>query len=189
MSKDIRYQYASGDLLEERNTYFYSGFQGEAFLDAWRSQRDAFLALAQRQGGGSRTPAAITPTETLLDKLERALVAGETDGARLAELDRLVQRFEVTKRVHAEYNENWRPVDTDDYRALGPYVRLGEVLELAYGKVRRLQYLNALLKCLDTLTALHEKLDDAQMERVRILVRAERVHAHNLAAGLRGSSQ
>ncbi|ANN74227.1 hypothetical protein [Bordetella bronchialis] len=189
MSKDIRYQYASGDLLEERNTYFYSSFQGQAFLDAWHGQRDAFLALAPRQGGESRATAAITPTEMLLDRLHSALVAGEAGGARLAELDRLVQRFEVTKRVHAQYNENWRPVDTDDYRALGPYVRLGEVLELAYGKVRRLQYLNALLKCLDTLTALHERLDDAQMERVRILVRAERVHAHNLALGLRGGLQ
>ncbi len=31
----VVYRYSSGDLLGERNTYFYSSFGGIAFLGAW----------------------------------------------------------------------------------------------------------------------------------------------------------
>jgi methionyl-tRNA formyltransferase len=185
VSDDIRYEYASGDLLENRNTYFYAAFHGEAFLDAWRHQRDAFLAGMPDCAAVLETQVAVSPTESLLDQVYSAILAGKGD-LQLYCLDRLVQRFEVTKRMHKRYNDDWRPVDADDYRALGPYVRLAEVLELAYVRTHGLQYFNALLKCLDTLTALRDRLDNAQVERVKRLVRAERAHVERLAVLVAG---
>ena len=39
----VIYPYASGDLLEDRHTYFYSEYAGRPFLDSWRTQRGGLL--------------------------------------------------------------------------------------------------------------------------------------------------
>ncbi len=38
------YPYARGDLLHERNTYYYTPYHGRQFLDAWRAARNDVLA-------------------------------------------------------------------------------------------------------------------------------------------------
>jgi methionyl-tRNA formyltransferase len=176
----VTYDYASGDLLESRNTYFYTGFRGREFLAAWRDQRSNSVADGsgrQRAGSG---PQNAEPTQQLLESICLGLMsqAGRPDALQL--LERLLQRFEVTKRLHGEYNADWRPTDPHDYRAVERYVRFAEVLDLAYAQTSRLQFLNALLKCMDTLTSMAARLDPLQRDRLRQLSISERAHVERL---------
>lgn len=152
------YPYASGDRLEDRNTYFYAAYGGRKFLAAWRQSR--------RAAGGPAAPAAEAPRSAPTDLLLRGR-------APRAELDRLLQRFEVTKRLHGEYNERWRPVDETDYKPLGRYVDFAGALQAAYARTGKLQYLNAFLKCMDTLVAARARLDPAARRRLKVLAEAE----------------
>ena len=179
MSTGVSYDYASGDLLEDRNTYFYSRFQGREFFSAWRMQRDAVLA-GKSDLSGEDKHAAMTPTDQLLETIGRELSVRGTNADTMRMLGHLLQRFEVTKRLHGEYSASWRPIDPRDYRTMERYVRFGEILEQAYASSAALPHLNALLKCLDTLTAMQARLDAGQTRRLRELIVREKKHVEQL---------
>jgi methionyl-tRNA formyltransferase len=68
-------------------------------------------------------------------------------------LDRILQRFEVSKRLHDDYTAAWRPLDPTRYHGLERYLLLAETLGRAAAWSADLRYLNGLLKCVDTLTS------------------------------------
>ncbi len=182
----VHYPYATGALLDARNTYSYTAFHGADFLAAWSRHRDALLqpsadtAVAAPRAGKLLPP---RPTELLLSRVRSGL-AGDARGQALASLNHVLQRFEVTKRIHGEYNTNWRPADLQDYNDLDLYVQFAQTLDEAYGVTRGLQYLNGLLKCLDTLTAYMPALSSEQIENLQTLVRSERSHVDALRRAL-----
>lgn len=180
MMQPANYPYASGDLLEVRNNYSYSSFQGRAFLDSWRLQRTGCVATLLFDSTEAQSPARTSPTRQLLTNLLKSLQCGSfsQEDARL--LDTLIQRFEVTKRLHGEYNAAFRPTDLKDYKSLEEYVCLAEVLEASYAMHGGLPRLNALLKCLDTLTALAGQLNAGQAARLATLVDREHMHVEAL---------
>jgi methionyl-tRNA formyltransferase len=186
VSAAVRYPYASGDVLENRNTYFFSPFQGRAFLAAWRANRDAAAAgLAQPRGlERARDESGPTATEALLRGVLGDLPSPVRRTEALRVVDRLVQRFEVTKRIHAAYNEAWRPTDPTDYRRLAGYVLFAEVVDVAFACTGAAPYLNAMIKCLDTLTALSPRLEGDERSRVFTLIGHERHHVDTLARRL-----
>ncbi|PWT75141.1 MAG: hypothetical protein C5B46_03010 [Proteobacteria bacterium] len=182
----MTYSYASGDLLEQRNTYFYSAYQGPGLIDAWRRQRhevETDLAIGAGAAHGSEEPLPIGPTDWLLQSMYRTL---STQGglSEQTQLERLVQRFEVSKRLHGEYDATWRPVDPADYRSSERYVRFAEILQLAYGFSGRITYLNTLLKVVDTLTAMRATLTVHQRARLRDVVGQERRYIDALHAAV-----
>jgi len=186
MNDQVTYEYSSCDRLEQRNTYFYSRFQGHPFLAAWRESRE----LLQRSTPGDLVPRVEDdqlPSETAtggkLIGVVRDIEEGRASEA-LQTLDKLVQRFEVTKRLHAAYTSAWRPENQDDYRDLANYVLFAEALHLAYSTTLHLPYLNALLKCLDTLTSVRHEVPAALLERLSALVLHERQHVAALAEKL-----
>lgn len=179
MSSTVSYDYAFGDLLENRNSYFYTKFHGDVFLTAWRDKREAVL----REKNDPSCPIkddGNTPIDNLLTQLRFDLTSDKIPSKTLQLLNRLVQRFEVTKRLHDEYNENWRPIDPQKYHGLERYVLFAEVLDLAYISTSALPYLNALLKCMDTLIALHNRMGSLQKTRICNLITCERRHIENL---------
>lgn len=177
----ITYPFATGDLLEHRHTYAYSSFGGPAFLDAWRAQRMQATTTVSDVAATS-TPTPAQPTDGLLDALAQAYSSpAEGDDPAARALARLIQRFEVSKRVHGEYGADWRPVDPADYRSLGRYLRFAEVLALAWGRDRQLPALNALLKCVDILCSRQGDLACDQQERLVRLIRLESTHVEALA--------
>jgi hypothetical protein len=179
VSDAVVYGYAAGDLLEQRANYSYSRFQGVPFLDAWRAQRAALLA--QPGVDQAAKQAAPAPTDLLLEALAADLERGPQSAGAIQTLQRLLQRFEVTKRLHASYNEGWRPVDPGDYRHPERYLRFAEVLDQAYARTAHLPFLNGLLKCMDTLSSLAAELQHTQMQRLHVLVGRERGHIERLA--------
>lgn len=181
MTKQAIYPYASGDLLEERNTYFYSSYHGEALLEAWQAcRREASEASAQAE------PDTL-PAESDVDRLieEMAMALGKSSGefaTALARLDRLVQRFEVTKRIFDGYTDEWRAVDRTRYHSAGSYARFAGLLSVAFEKTGCLTYMNALLKCNDILNAIH--LPPGVHAHLPSLFARERAHAETIRADL-----
>jgi len=182
----LRYAYATGELLDARNTYSYTAYHGVAFLTAWHRQRDTVMGTSKAAFITTNSkPPGNSPTALLLCDVHAGL-ASEARGQALATLNRVLQRFEVTKRIHGEYNENWRPVDPQDYHDLDLYLQFSQALDLAYSLTHQLQYLNGLLKCMDTLTAYLHDLNIEQVENLQALARAERHHVSALRLALDG---
>jgi hypothetical protein len=150
-----RYPFSNGDYLSLRPSYTYCDCAGDDFPSAWRTERrNAILQLAADAGRPSPPPVAIAvPTDaiaidTLLDRIAAQVSGGDQ------ELDRLVQRFEVGKRLYDVYRGSDRRGDTSSgFRDMARYVRFGELLAAAYGRCHVLPFLNALLKLCDLLCA------------------------------------
>jgi hypothetical protein len=187
------YPFASGNRLDDRNTYFYTEFAGRDFLEAWRADRERVAAklgapaAAAPHSHVANAPAdeSVWQTTSLCEGLFRAFAeTPATPDARSTHLlDQLIRKFETTKRIHGAYRrDDFRAVDAQDFRNPALYIRVGEILELAVARNGSLRALNALLKLLDTLCALAPTLDSAQAARLARLIAAERSHVQALAA-------
>jgi methionyl-tRNA formyltransferase len=179
----VSYPYADGPRLDDRNTYFYSSYQGADFLVAWADVRSA--VFAELPGASAPPPVNDSlPPGTTGHLLERLFSAASTsrNGLDLVrpDLDRVIQRYEVTKRLHSRYNERFRAVDPMDFRDLALYVRFAEILELAYREEKYLPALNALLKVVDTLCALRSDLSLELQARLAWLIGREKAHILSL---------
>ena len=175
----MRYDYASGELLDKRNSYTYTVYGGAAFLDAWRASRDEALASLPEPATSVPEAGGTSRTDRLIEESLAQLAAGDPAPA----LEPLLQRFEVTKRLYASYSDDWKAEDRKDFRDLARYVRFAELLERALDRRGDLRFLNGLLKCLDTLVALAAQLDPQQSARLARLLHAERAHVDRLEAG------
>ena len=185
------YTYASGNLLDNRNTYIYTKYHGDQFIMDWRQNRDAALA---------QLPAPITsPEASHVRALEEIVTDNVYNTAEIMEalyanvsqhdldqlsyrlLAELVKRFEVTKRIHNNYSSDWQAIDKAAYNSLRLYVRYGELMQAAYEFTKRLEYLNVFLKVLDTLVALLGKLTPDEEGRLASLLMAEQGFINELS--------
>tara|TARA_R110002012_G_scaffold47399_1_gene124206 strand:- start:13600 stop:14952 length:1353 start_codon:yes stop_codon:yes gene_type:complete len=173
------YGYSQGDLLNTPLKYTYTTFQGEPFLAAWRAMRTATRGII----GEARAPVLgaeassmpphgeIVKTAALLEFL--ASPYGDAAASRHW-LNWLIQRFEVSKRVHSAYTlSSGRVKGSGDYLNMELYLRLGEVLAGKSVSNGHLPALNALLKCLDTLCSQINRLNSDQKARLAWLIDAE----------------
>jgi methionyl-tRNA formyltransferase len=180
------YPYAQGDPLEQRNDYTYAPFQGPAFMDAWLQARQEILdelpAPRSAPAAIDLKPAARAGGYDTAQLLEALVIASEQESTEKvpANLLRLLQRFEVSGRIHTRYSQVWRATDPQDFRELGLYLRFAEVLDRYYGRSDRLDLLNALIKCLDTLCPLRSRLDAGLQTRLAALLVSERRHIDRL---------
>ena len=181
------YVYSTGDRLAERAVYSYSAYQGAPFLAAWHAARASVEGIAGALPPASRIelPAAGSPVETS-DLLEALLFRLE-QGVRpksdvVVWLGLLVKKYEVTKRVHRGYGANFLAVDREDHCDLALYLRLAEVFDLALSVTGDMQFLNVLLKVMDTLVSVADRLDAGQRQRLSRLIIAERAHVGRVAA-------
>lgn len=177
------YPYARGSLLYERNTYYYTPYAGRQFLDAWKVARNAVLerlpvpaaAAAPIDTAAASSSAETSDTRVLL---ERALAETDRGGHALVEM--FVKKFETTKRVHEAYDADFRAINRSAFLRLDLYVRAAELFEVAFCATGDVRYLNVLLKCLDTLSAVAGDLaQDDQARLARLIVR-EREHVEAL---------
>jgi len=174
------YPYASGDLIDQPNTYFYTEFSGQPFVEAWRRARQDVLSTLPPPA--PPPPAANEPRQSQdsLDLLERAF-AGDME---LRETFR--RKFEITKRVHGGYDDQFRALNRQDRKNLAPYLRAADVFELTYSHFSALRYLNVLHKCLDTLCAHRDQLDPPLASRLAWHLAREQTHFDQLVARVMG---
>ncbi|MBM3803166.1 MAG: hypothetical protein FJW26_12770 [Acidimicrobiia bacterium] len=99
-------------------------------------------------------------------------------------IDRLVQRFEVSKRLYEFYvfrGNLFRADSHTPFRRLSLYLEFAEVAVRAYQLSGELPYLNVLLKALDTLSGVSVQLADSEQSRLAWLIVQERALVKALA--------
>jgi hypothetical protein len=150
------YPYATGDLIEKPNTYFYSQFGGAAFIAAWRASRaragDPLPKPVPPLPANKAKPGTGEGTGQSVALLEQAL-AGDGE---LAEA--FVKKFEIHKRVHDGYGPGFRALDRRARNDLTLYLRAADLFAALYDDGHALRHLNVYLKCLDTICAMSSRL-------------------------------
>jgi hypothetical protein len=161
------YPYATGDLIETPNTYFYSEYNGYAFVTAWRDSRNQVLGRLPKAVAPLPPQAADPDSRLSVDLLERALAGdGEIREA-------FVKRFEIHKRIHDGYSEAFRALDRSARGSLPLYFRAADLFAAIYQDSTTLRHLNVYLKCLDTLCSLSDRLDGELSARLAWHLRQE----------------
>ncbi len=193
----MSYPYTSKNCFDLPNTYMYTPFDGEYFLDSYIEDRRLRLARLTMKGNcshprGSNKPLAdaalatasterpdvFSPVEPIrLKHLLEALLGVLANGdyaAALPWLERVIQRFEVSKKLYAEYMPGFRK-GKGEARDLTLYVEFALCMALAYELSKHLQYLSTLLKLNDILLSLDKGLLHAPflINRLELLVVTE----------------
>ena len=168
-----KYPYATGDLINKPNSYFYSPYHGIQFIDYWRKARSEVLACLPEPVPPK--PASCGPISyAAIDLLERAIA----DDTTLREV--FVKKFEIFKRIHSQYDESLRAVGGSDRYNFALYLRAADLFEKSYRTTNDVRYLNVLLKCLDTLCAYHDALGDELGARLAWHIENEFIHINCL---------
>ncbi len=182
------YPYATGELLSKRNSYTYTPYFGEPFLDSWKDQRSKVLESLETADPSPIDVAADidddwsfpVTTNSLLLIMHNRLKAGMFDQKDVVALNNLVQRFEVSKRLYGEYNTSWRALTDSGYHDLGRYVKYAILMDAYYSHTKQFDVLNVFLKVMDTVCAYFTQLTPQDQIRLRHLVHSERKAIHDL---------
>lgn len=165
--QEIVYEYSSGNLLENRNTYFYTPFHGKAFLAAWRYNRQSAAdGLPEPRSFDFKKEtlpdekADLIDTDSLLNHLGALFSEGESEPSEYQQalLNRLVMKFEVSKRIYESYTQKFQPIDKAGYKRMELYVQFAATVSLVYQRTAGLPYLNVMIKCIDTLISCRGRL-------------------------------
>lgn len=188
------YPYDHGDNLVDRHSYTYAPYQGECFLEAWKQAREVLLSVTTPINEALPPVATIYPvdenvnTACLLEALFHKLMEGcdrdrQTDNFQYW-LNWVIRRFEVSKRLYVGYKLHGKRAEPQGtFRDLSLYVRLSEILAVAYCELNKVPALNALIKCLDTLYSIKEDLSLEQRQRVVRVALLERDFVSQLRNG------
>ncbi|MFB2856664.1 hypothetical protein [Aeromonas allosaccharophila] len=176
------YPYSEGDLLQTPQSYHYTPFGGDEFIQAWRASRE----LARQRLPVPELP-PVTPyilasaedTLSLLQVMCRALRAPVAETADQVVVDywlpRLLKKFEVSKHLHAGYQAQppHPPLTGSGYLAIEPYLWLAECLSRAWQRQSAGYFLSGLLKLNDTLVSQIQHLDAEQGAHLAWLLNTE----------------
>jgi len=102
------------------------------------------------------SPNELVTTSSLLNGLVASLLAEKAGSENKIWLDRLVQRFEVTKKLYEKYPPGFRKGQGDN-KSIILYWLLSLALCLFYSRTKNLKFLNCLIKVNDLLTSLPHK--------------------------------
>ena len=176
----VNYPYAAENRLDAPHAYMYASYGGLDFLAAYVDDRrvrvarhlqgtacpppdrlnDALVAAASSLAGSRRLDtfsiADSTPLKPLLAALLHALAKGNHHAAQ-PWLVRVIQRFEVSKKLYAGYAPCFRKGEGES-RDPARYAELALCLALAHALSGQLQYLSTLLKLDDLLLSLDADL-------------------------------
>jgi hypothetical protein len=161
------YLYATGDLIAQPNTYFYSEYDGHAFIAAWREGRNEVRAKLPKPVAPLPAGPADPASRMSFDLLEQAL------GGDRALQEAFVKKFEIHKRVHDGYDSNFRALDKSARYSLPLYLRAADLFAAVYEESGALRHLNVYLKCLDTICALADDLGTDLVARLAWHLRRE----------------
>ena len=161
----VNYSYATGKLLDKPNTYFYTNFQGQEFLNSWKQNRlaaiaDGIEAINPSQDIGKTVTVSVEINTRLL---LLGLINNEQDDSDYW-IDRLIKKFEVTKRLYSSYQQlpPHRPSEDAGFYELDLYLLFAELLIKIEKDKSKLQSVNALLKVMDTLVSQQKSMTQSQ---------------------------
>lgn len=172
------YPYDEGNRLEVRNTYAYSELSHN-FLNIWKAKRKAVINSINTNADytpqqNSHNFAIIKDSDIITKRLLIILLA-EINEERMVnvpqQLLKIINKFEVSKRLYTKYTCTWKAEGRYDNMEL--YLLFSEVLIACYLQTRRLDLLNALLKSNDTLIACRDKIPPDLEPQLRFVITKE----------------
>lgn len=172
---DSVYPYSQGDRLNDRNTYFYSAYHGASFFEAWCASRHAALDSLPRP-----LPLQLSAAEN--GSTAQLLADMLSTSAEHPLSERLLQRFEVSKRIYRKYDAELRAVRDSGFDDLGLYLLFAGMCLHNRERPAPLRFLSSLLKVLDTLIAVRERLTPEQGAQLAWLIGEERAWVQRIAA-------
>jgi hypothetical protein len=128
-------------------------------------------------------------TELLLSSLVYTQINHKKDESVKEWLDHLVQRFEVTKKLHIRYPEGFRKGEgvVDSVRL---YWLFSLSLSLYYANTQRIKYLNTLLKVSDLLCSLESNVlaDEIPLQGLSMIIQVEMIYIRSISDKIKRAS-
>lgn len=149
----MEYDYATGDLLLTPQKYQYTRYAGQAFIDAWHTQRGVVMAQLPAPAPDPFFGSKAGRTYAELREVCEVLRAGGGATAITSMLLFYMKKFEVAKRLYQQYGANGKPQSGWlDYRVLSNYLLLAEGCIQHWHVDQANYWVNTLLKLNDTLS-------------------------------------
>lgn len=163
------YTYTRRNLFEAPEYYHYAQCNQAGYLEAWRkSRRDFVGALVQAR------PTATGPAMDEAEPLEARLAGLAAEVGRTGSfsadaadvVNRLVHKYEVSRRLYQRYADDWRRLEGVPAAGLQTYLWFAELLILHCRHIPRdRQKLSTLLKVCDALASLDPAVYSAVQSR------------------------
>lgn len=160
----MAYKYITEDNLYNKQTYMYSEYGGIDFLKEYVFSRQQYLddhkdmksISTEYEWEGDKSNDVICE----LLRIKQALKADTYNSTVMDLMNSYTKSFEVRKRVYEKYDNNWKPVGNKRFEDYEAYLLLAECLGLSYEHTKCLKYFSCMLKVVDTLLSIQDKLRD-----------------------------
>lgn len=173
----MQYKYITGNNLEDTQNYMYAPYGGLPFLEAYYQTRRPFLTKDTGSFSTELLSACRSAAPGTAEAQLRGILEALSSDPCSADRDRVnlfVRRFEVRKRLFAEYDrETGRPVIESGCHEMKNYMLLAAVTARAYEVFGSSKYLSCFLKLNDTLLSLAPGMDREQLRILKLLVTCE----------------
>lgn len=180
MTETVSYPWVSGDKLLDRNSYMYTPSVGAPLIEAWLNSRQQILAKLPPpkplpEENAAQAPGSSPPYITR-NVVRWLRCAGATSalGEESIWIDRLLRKFETTKRLHSSYDGSMRALDKNDFDNLDNYLLFADILLVRVPLSADVIYLNCLLKLIDSLCSVSDQLSENQKAHLAHLITGEK---------------
>ena len=192
----MSYSYTDGDKIASPNTYFYTEYNGQEFLNSYFGNRKSILRKMKDaveptfSENDIETDQSLIQTSIYLDYLYTSLQSQNhsRNVDIFAEINLILKKFEVSKRIYDFYLPEFKKSDDSDFKNLNNYLKLASVLSRSYEITKKLNYLNGMLKVIDTLISVFNEMSELEKKNLAWLIRMEIDHVGKLTSKLRISS-
>ena len=192
----MSYSYTDGDKIASPNTYFYTEYNGQEFLNSYFGNRKSILRKMKDaveptfSENDIETDQSLIQTSIYLDYLYTSLQSQNhsRNADIFAEINLILKKFEVSKRIYDFYLPEFKKSDDSDFKNLNNYLKLASVLSRSYEITKKLNYLNGMLKVIDTLISVFNEMSELEKKNLAWLIRLEIDHVGKLTSKLRISS-
>ena len=165
MIGDNQYDYINQNSPGEKINYSYSKFKGYDFLECYKENR-ILVVNKQKNKQFKLIKPNFKTSYTLMDWIKK--------GVNKDQLDLLIKRFEVTKRIYSEYDENFRPINkSTSFTHFECYLFFSYFLLIENKRKFRLQNVNCLLKVNDILISNMKLLNHEEITFLSFCLRDE----------------
>ena len=157
MIGENNYKYIDSNAPNIKINYSYSKYLGLQFIDYWKISRKENLKEFNKENldvlikkeDSKVLLDCFTSSKELFSKWLNKIDLLSLDFIK--DVNLLVKRFEVTRKIYNEYNDLMRPNNKKDYLHIDNYCLFGIVLGLLFSYTKKYQYLNAHIKLNDIL--------------------------------------
>ena len=189
----MSYSYTDGDKIASPNTYFYTEYNGQEFLNSYFGNRKSILRKMKDaveptfSENDIETDQSLIQTSIYLDYLYTSLQSQNhsRNADIFAEINLILKKFEVSKRIYDFYLPEFKKSDDSDFKNLNNYLKLASVLSRSYEITKKLNYLNGMLKVIDTLISVFNEMSELEKKNLAWLIRMEIDHVGKLTSKLR----